>query len=191
MSQTDPTTAESLWPCFQAQIVAHLSADDDPGLWQVALETVIQDADNACRDYTGKARIIGQIGCCSHWLAPNKARWITNDGEFTWPSGYRGKAGFFGGLPEFDWCLSWIRDVKTGGWRHAPASHAKRPLVLRVAIPARTGLHIRASIHAMWAPGPRADLNLTRLFYGFRKLDSEWKFRAYRGPSGYRARTKQ
>src|SRR5688572_8226383 len=95
----------SLWPSFAEQVIPRLTPDDDSALWQAVIETVIRDAEVACEALHGKPRVIAQIGCCSHWLAPNKARWITSDGEFTWPSGYQPKAGFFGGLPEFDWYL--------------------------------------------------------------------------------------
>jgi hypothetical protein len=172
----------SLWPSFAGQIIPRLAADDDPALWQAVIDAVIGDAEVACEELRAKARVIAQIGRCSHWLAPNKARWITSDGEFTWPSGYQPKAGFFGGLPEFDWGLFWERDTKEGSWRRTPNVRAKRPLLLRVAIPARTALHLRASVQAMWAPGPRPELNLCRLFYGFRKVASVWQQRAYQGP---------
>jgi hypothetical protein len=174
----------SPWPYFAEQIIPRLTSDDDSALWQVVVEPVIGDAELACQHYRGKARIIAEIGRCSHWIAPNKARWITSDGEFTWPSGYQPKAGFFGGLPEFDWHLFWERDDKEGTWRHTPKVRAKRPLLRRVAIPARTALHLRASLQAIWAPGPRPELNPSRLFYGFRKLDSIWQCRAYRGLKG-------
>src|SRR5262249_14756987 len=150
--------------------------------WQAAIETVIGDAELACREHRGKARVITQIGRCSHWLAPNKARWITADGEFTWPSGYEPKGGFFGGLPEFDWHLFWERDEKDMTWRQVPKLSTKRPLLLRVAVPARTALHLRASVQAKWVPGPQPELNLSRLYFGFRKANSVWRCRAYHGP---------
>lgn len=174
----------SFWPFFAAHVVPRLTADDDAALWQAAVEAVIGDAEIACEGLRGKSRVIAQIGRCSHWLAPNKARWITSDGEFTWPSGYQPKAGFFGGLPEFDWYLFFERDATERTWRHVAKPRAKRPVLLRVAIPARTGLHLRASIQAMWSPGPKPKLNLSRLFYGFRKMDTIWRCRAHRELKG-------
>jgi hypothetical protein len=174
--------ALSLWPSFALHLVPLLTAVDDPALWQIAIDTVLGDAVIACEGVPKKTRIIAQIGCCSHWLAPNKARWVTSDGEFAWPSGYQPKAGYWGGLPEFDWHLAFEREEKQNIWRHIPKVRAKRPLFLRVAIPARTALHLRASIAAMWAPGPKPELIPARLFYGFRKLDSVWRRRAYQGP---------
>jgi hypothetical protein len=171
----------SLWSSFGAPIVSNLSADDDPLLWQVAVETVISDAQTACQKRAGRSAIVAQVGRCSHWLAPNKARWITQDGEFTWPSGYKSKGSFFSGLPEFDWHVVW-HYVDDSHWQPATLSEFKRPLLLQVAIPARTGLHIRASVHAMWSPGPISSLNQRRLFYGFRKMKSGWQCRAYSGP---------
>jgi hypothetical protein len=142
---------------------------------------VIGDAQIACHERVGRSPIIARIGRCSHWLTPNKALWITQDGEFTWPSGYNSKGNFFSGLPEFDWSVAW-HYVNDSIWQVATFSEFKRPLQLQVAVPARTRLHIRASIHAVWSAGPYSELNQRRLFYGFRKLQSGWRCRAYGGP---------
>lgn len=174
-------TEASLWPSFAEPIGANLSAGDDPLLWQAAIETVISDAQTACQQRVGRSPIVAQIGRCSHWLAPNKARWSTPDGEFTWPSGYNSKGRFFSGLPEYDWS-AYLHYVDDSTWQPAALADFKRPLLFQVAIPARTALHIRASIHAMWSPGPISALNQRRLFYGFRKTPAGWQCRACRGP---------
>src|SRR5262245_25426135 len=178
MRQMDTTTRCSRWDSFASHLVARLSPDDDPSLWQIAIETVIGDAESLCRECAAKRPVVAQIGRCSHWWAPNKARWLTEDGEFTWPSGYLPKSGFWGGLPEFDWYLFWQYHRENGTWRQTPKMVAKRPLLRRVAIPARTGLHLRASVQAIWTPGPAPEFSPARLFYGFRKAESLWECKA-------------
>ncbi len=95
-----------LWPMFERVIAPLLGEEDDPTLWPVALDTIYSDAEALARLVTGSYRVLTQIGRCSHWMAPNKARW-TADGSFAWPSGYGGIGFRFTGLPEFDWFRQW------------------------------------------------------------------------------------
>lgn len=175
------TSDLSLWPSFAEQIIPRLNQDDDPALWQAVIETVIGDAESACQFKRSKTSIIAEIGCCSHWLAPHKLRWMTPNGVFVGPSGYQVKRGFLGGLPEFDWHSTWQYDLTQRIWRHAPQIRPKRPLLLRIAVPARSACHLRATVHAMWCPGPRPVWNCFRMYYGFRKRDDVWKCKAYLG----------
>jgi hypothetical protein len=183
MNSTQP------WDDFAPAILEQLGPHDDAALWQLAIETIVSDAAHTCQRLPPNASLILQIGRCSHWLAPSKARWITRAGdEFAWPSGYKTKNGFFGGLPEFDWELLFSSDRNCREWENVGRIRSKRPFLLRIAIPARTRLHLRASVVAMWTPGPRGDLDPGRLFYGFRMVQSVWRLKAYGGPKVDRTR---
>ena len=64
-------------PHFVGRITDHLRADDDPKLWQTAVETIIAEAGLLCHRYRGKSEIFTQIGSCSHWMSPhNKGSWF-------------------------------------------------------------------------------------------------------------------
>src|SRR5258706_14375081 len=107
-------------------IKGHLTADDDPDLWRVVLETVFVDL---AVIQTEPALV--EIGCCSHWLRPHQTRW-TADGGFAWPTGYGrpGGGGFSrNGLPEVDWS---VRLAGTGNsWIEAADKPACRRCGLR------------------------------------------------------------
>ena len=174
-------TLAGLWSQFEPAIAAYLTSDDDVALWRSVIEAVVGDANRLCSLYRGRAQVFVQVGCCSHWLAPHKAHWITEDGEFVWPSGYLSKGNFFGGLPELDWQASWARNAGDGVWLPVERMRARRLFLLRVAVPARTARHQRASVHAMWSPGPPPASKQDRMFYGFRKSSQGWTFKVYRG----------
>ena len=126
-----------LWPVFEPVIAPLLGEEDDPTLWSVVLETIYADAQALARLVTGPHRVLTQIGRCSHWLAPNKARW-TADGSFAWPSGY-GAIGFsFTGLPEFDWYGQWAWCPGSRSWMVTDGRPSSQDLVFRVAVPSRT-----------------------------------------------------
>jgi hypothetical protein len=165
---------DTLWSCFEPTIVERLSPGDDSGFWQTAVEKIVGDAEVLCRRYQGKDSIFAQIGSCSHWMSPhNKGSWFS-DSRFARPTGY-GCSGFsIYGLPEFDWSLSfeWQQDDR---WTPAPRVHGRRPLVLRVALPARTAKHIRAVANVYWTPGsPTIPEEKALLGYAFRKANDRW-----------------
>jgi hypothetical protein len=76
-----------------------LDEDDDPELWQVALDHILgefQKEDDA----------LVEVGRCSHWLRPHQSRWSAGGG-FAWPTGYGCGSGGYSrsALPQFDWSL--------------------------------------------------------------------------------------
>jgi hypothetical protein len=167
-----------IWPCFAILIEENLTTDDDPCLWQTALERIIPDAESICRNYRGKDRIFIQIGSCSHWMSPhNNGSWFP-DARFAWPSGYGSTGSIIFGLPEFDWSLIWERiGNENDGWQAAERACGRRPLVLRVALPARTARHVRAVVHTVWRPGSPANPK-TKLVqgYAFQRQNDRWSW---------------
>jgi hypothetical protein len=156
-----------------ALIAEHLSADDDPQLWQVATTMLLAEAAQAAAH--SRAEVYAEIGCCRHWISPHQMRW-TADGGFAWPFGYnKTVTGFsYRALPEFTWseCFAWKGDVweagRTGG----------RCLMFRVAIPARSARHSQAAIHTIWTPrSPNTREKLVQLC-GFRKQAGTWSLTA-------------
>lgn len=59
-----------------------LGSEDDPELWQVAVQHILAQL-------TPVPGMLVELGRCSHWLRPHQTRW-TADGGFAWPSGYGG-----------------------------------------------------------------------------------------------------
>jgi hypothetical protein len=161
-----------VWPQFEKALWSKLGPKEDVALWQEAIDQVISDAEATYKPHLSRRLIFAQIGQCSHWLAPNKARWLTRVGEFAWPSGYEVKGGWLGGLPEFDWSKAWRR-MDAGHWEAASKIEGKRPLVLRVSIPAKTASRYRASVHTIWMPDPCG--KVIRSFFGFRRATNTWK----------------
>jgi hypothetical protein len=174
-------TADSIWRLFAAQIEGHLTDDDDPRLWQAAIETIVADATFLCDRHVGKEHLFAEVGRCSHWLSPhNKGSWFSY-ARFAWPSGYGGSGWSISGLPEFDWSLiwKWTRNV---GWEPVERLDGKRRLVLRVAVPARTARHVRAVVHTQWSPGtPTLPKEKLVKAYGFQKSEDVWRFIAASG----------
>ena len=155
MRLDDSFKGASMWDLFTNR----LSSDDDPALWDAALDYILAEVDK-------RAGAVVEIGRCSHWLRPNQMRWKA-DGGFAWPVGYgkRGR-GVWGGLPEFDWSvlLVWTGE----SWELAEQKSGEG--MLRVAIPSRTTRHAQAAIHTLWKIGREKQ----RVFYGFRKKDRGW-----------------
>src|SRR5205809_5117673 len=115
----------------------HLTSEDDPDLWDVALTRLLADAANLCGD--SRQEICAQIGCCHHWISPHHPiRWAA-DGGFAWPFGYdKTTTGWsYRALPELNWSVF----LKWTGETWEPGRPSKRDLVFRIAIPARTARH--------------------------------------------------
>jgi hypothetical protein len=163
------------FPHFAGRIGERLSADDDPNLWQTAVERIIADADLLCHRCQSERAIFAQIGSCSHWMSPhNKGSWF-HDVRFAWPTGY-GNPGFtIFGLPEYDWFLTWKWIMEDSCWEPIDGVNAKRPLVLRVTLPARTARHVRAVAHTLWTPGsPTTPKKKLLQGYAFAKVNGQW-----------------
>jgi hypothetical protein len=125
----------------------NLAPDDDPDLWELALNTILAEASR----HLGQVQedVFAQVGCCRHW-----------------PLGPCTKTGSdCRALPELDWSvfLRWIGD----GWEHGRTG--RRCLLLRLAIPGRTARHQEAAIHSVWLPTSKEQL------YGFRKKAGKWR----------------
>ncbi|MDB5290042.1 MAG: hypothetical protein JWL69_1283 [Phycisphaerales bacterium] len=144
-------------------LVPLLNEQDDPALWQVAVEHILAELSKT-------PGMLVEIGRCSHWLRPHQTHW-TADGGFAWPVGYGGRGYSRLGLPQFDWSvvMAWT------GERWEPArAKIKGPAEstsLRITIPSRTTRHQQAAIHTLWKSGS----NEERRFYGFRKKEGVWR----------------
>lgn len=163
-------------------VLERLAANDDARLWEVALTTILSDAQVVLAQLSVKQHAVLQVGCCSHWIAPSKLRWVTKNGQFAGPAGYQSRGGWFGGLPEFDWSACFATLPAMRRWVPVEGRVKQRFPLIRVAIPARTASRIRASVHVLWERGPRPDFTLARLYYGFRRSAIGWRCRAYLGP---------
>ena len=154
-------------------IAEHLTAEDDPVLWDLATNTILTDAAQLAQD--ADEAIFSQVGCCRHWIRPHQSRW-TADGGFAWPMGYdKTTTGYsFTALPDLDWSifLKWTEV----GWELGRTGG--RCLLLRIAVPARTARHLQAAVHTIWTPrSPGSEEKVVQL-YGFRKKDGIWQLTA-------------
>ena len=170
-------TNDQVWPCFATAIREHLTADDDPALWEAAVRIILADASHLCRCSRDKHAIFAKVGICSHWMSPhNGGDWFKDIEKFAWPTGYGSNGSPIFGLPEFDWSSTWEWNKRDAIWSPAPRIAGKRPLLLRVALPARTARHVRAVVHALWTPGsPTTPQRRFLQGYAFKKVDSNWQ----------------
>jgi hypothetical protein len=137
-----------------------LDDDDDPELWQVALDRILGE-------FRKEDDALVEVGRCSHWLRPHQARWSANGG-FAWPTGYGNGRGGHSQLafPQFDWSV-------VMGWTGSTWEPIKRRSIrhsIRVTIPSRTKRHQQAAVHTVWHTGKEKEL----IFYGFRKRERGW-----------------
>jgi hypothetical protein len=137
-----------------------LDQDDDPELWQVALNHILTE-------FEEEPSVLVEVGRCSHWLRPHQARW-TAGGGFAWPTGYGSGTGGYSisALPQFDWSV-------VLGWTGSNWEPMKRRSIrhsLRVTIPSRTKRHQQAAIHTLWHTGKEKEV----VFYGFRRREQGW-----------------
>ena len=156
------------------EIVAQLTEDDDPALWDVATNTILADASLTGRD--AKDDLFVQIGSCRHWIRPHGSRWAAEGEFFAAPFGYdKTTTGFsFRALPDLEWSVyfRW-----TGG-RWELGRTGARCLLRRIAIPARTTRHLQAAVHTIWTPRSPASKEKVVQLYGFRKKEGIWRLTA-------------
>lgn len=176
---TDTRLTVRPWANLAGWIGERLTADDDPRLWQIATDRVVSRAEYFLRPYRGRERIFVQIGSCSHWLSPhNNGDWFSEDVKFAWPSGYGRNGRWVLGFPEFDWSLIWEWiGQENCTWHPVDRASGRRPLVLRVAFPARTARHVRAVVHTYWTPGsPANPKKKSTEAYAFEKKNDRWRW---------------
>lgn len=162
-------------------LLDHFSASDSAQLWEIAIKTILADANQVFAETPARQGIVLQIGCCSRWLAPHAFRWSVKSGQFVAPAGYVGRGRFLRGIPELDWGSCFERTAIDHPWIPIKDVDQRSPLI-RVAIPARTVSRIRASVHVLWQRGPKPHFTIARSYYGFRLSQSGWRHRAYVGP---------
>jgi hypothetical protein len=165
--------AES-WRLVHDIIVAKLTDDDDPALWQFALTTILGRTRIDAECYNGKEAIFVEIGCCSHWIRP---KWKTDSG-MTFPFGYAyaTPALSWRGLPQFDWSLKWRLNADSGVLEPARGGSTRRPLRHRICLPARTARHPQATAHTVWTPGwPSDPARKWTMLYGFSRTKTGWR----------------
>ncbi|MEN6493448.1 MAG: hypothetical protein ABFD16_04075 [Thermoguttaceae bacterium] len=154
-------------------IVEHLADDDDVDLWELATNTILNDATSLHQD--AQEEIFSQVGCCRHWIRPHQSRW-TADGGFAWPAGYdKTTTGYsLSALPELEWSV-YFKWTGTA-WEHGQTG--RRCLLLRVAIPGRTARHLQAAVHTIWTPRSPSSKERVVQLYGFRKVGGIWQLTA-------------
>jgi hypothetical protein len=165
--------ASNPWPQFAKDVEPCLDSKDDCALWESIVNTILNEWADETSAYSGKDCVITEIGRCSHWIRPH---WKTSSGT-SWPYGYTnvGQGVSFASQPEFDWSLQWVRDRDAGLWRRVTGQATRRPLVHRIAIPARTSRHPQATVHTIWSPGsPNDPKNKLTVVYGFEKSRGVW-----------------
>lgn len=136
-----------------------LGADDDPELWRTALSVLADEVEQRQGEKSRDGILAMVVGACSHWVRPHNSRWNAAGG-FVYPAGYDS-------VPELDWSAIFL--LRNRKWDSVKKLPGKRIKVFRVAIPARTGRHKQAAIHARWTPKGETVL------YGFRKMSEKWK----------------
>ncbi|MCP4494500.1 MAG: hypothetical protein GY820_45455 [Gammaproteobacteria bacterium] len=163
------------WSQFEHIISHNFCEEDDPTLWQAAINLIFHEASFLARCAADSTSITAVIGCCSHWLRPHQTRW-TADGGFAWPSGYGGRSYSRTGRPEHDWSTEFHWDPIGQIWSASkPDIIALERLVIRITVPARTSLHSQAAIPATWSKGtPVLPQKPIYQIYGFRKQSNQW-----------------
>ena len=157
------------------QIVEHLTADDDLAYWDIAAATLLNEAE--ARAAQAKQDVYAEIGCCRHWISPHHPlRWYVGGEFFAWPFGYNKTVSGheYCALPEFTWSES----LKWTGEAWELGRTGERRLVFRIAIPARTMRHLRASIHTIWTPNAPNTKDKSIELFGFRKRNGIWTLTA-------------
>lgn len=175
---------ENYWKGFEESILNHLSDEDDPELWEAAINKIYQDAEILCNYNPFRKWIKTEIGCCKHWRRPHQTRWKA-DGGFAWPTGYAGSKYSSMGFPQRIWFERLYWHFQDGNWH--PQDLRRRYFdhqIVRfdVVLPHRTTRHKQAAIYTRWEPGT-PPLPKTQLiqFYGFRKKNDKWKCTAVSG----------
>ena len=69
MNNGDPTLVDPTISWFSNL----LDEDDDPELWQVALDRILTE-------FEKEPNLLVEVGRCSHWLRPHQARWTAGGG---------------------------------------------------------------------------------------------------------------
>lgn len=169
------TTSKTPWQhCIDA-LSPRLDSEDDPRLWQDALDVIFGDLSPQAQDYEGKDAIVVEIGRCSHWIRPH---WRSTKDGTRLPSGYDPTTtGYsFSSLPQFDWSLRWKCEPKSHDWSVTKGQPSRRPLSYRIAIPAHSARHDQATVSAIWQPGsPRDPDTKLLVVYGFERNDNTWR----------------
>ena len=163
------------WMQFEPGISRHFSDDDDPTLWESAVNLIFHEASFLARCASDTTTVSATIGCCSHWLRPHQTRW-TADGGFAWPSGYGGHGYSRTGQPEHDWSIQFHWNPVAQIWESTePDITLLERFSFRVTVPARTARHKQAAIPATWATGtPILSKKPIFQIYGFRKQSNQW-----------------
>jgi hypothetical protein len=119
-------------------IEPRLVVDDDPALWRVALFVLADELAQRQAEDSRRGVSAMVVGACSHWVRLHNSRWNARGG-FIYLDGYKDF------VPELDWSVIFI--FRNQEWTPARKLPGKNIEVFRVAIPARTGRHIKAAIH--------------------------------------------
>src|SRR5262245_16355314 len=128
--------------------------EHDIDLWRVALTSIIGETQAFYAKEFKRQTILACIGSCSRWIRPHQSRYKAAGG-FANPHGYGNAGGgySFSSMPEFDWCATWKQSPDRRSWSLSKGRPGRRPLVLRIAIPARSARHQQCAVHTIWQPG--------------------------------------
>jgi hypothetical protein len=156
------------------RLLPELGQEDDLAFWCVAVKQIVGDALPMLVDYRRKESVLLEIGPCSHWIRPH---WQGKGTRF--PSGYDKTVNGFSyrAPPAFDWSLRWQYLPEKRQWEPVERQPTRRPLVYRIAIPARTTRHDQATVHSIWMPGsPLEPQEKLTIVYGFERSERQWEF---------------
>jgi len=152
-----------------------LTSGDDPQIWKIAVETFLDDVEVKIQESSFRRPVYLVVGCCSSWLRPHQTR-FSGGGGFAWPAGYGGSRYSRTGLPEFDWFESFLRH-RRGEWGRStpPRLRKRRQVIARLAVPARTARHSKASVHGLLMESPRKQEKSRSQLYFFRRSSKGWE----------------
>lgn len=158
-----------------ADLLPILGPEDDQSLFLALVDLLDSDIGFLLAEKPATEPVLIDIGICKHWLRPHQARW-TAGGGFAWPTGYGSGAGGYSrwAHPRID--VDQVFELRArGAWVPVSSTAGRRPLVLRVAVPARSARHQQAAIHTVWLPGPpQRPAERAYRFLGFRRVAEAW-----------------
>lgn len=161
-----------------APLARRLDADDDPGLWDSVLGTVLSEIEAR---WEGEAPNIRRVHVgifkVKKWLRPHQSRWIVDGPGFAAPQTYTNhpdQSAIWGvwlsrSRGETDWDCTDTSE---------PGRRKRGEYVLRVSVPGNSIRHQQAAVAGEWRPSTpwhgSAETEGGYVWYGFRRSSEGW-----------------